>query len=490
MSDEKEKEPKRELKDIRPDKVSLVDLGANNEMFFIAKGLKVKKSEDGEPTEFAKAVTSYLQGISMRVTTLSEWLKSAETDDNGSIPQQVTSLLKRTRDSIVDVKMALDGETSLGDVKVSGEVRDKMVSMLDVVAEKVIAASEGISKSETDEASEDFMKALDQIVVALSSIVEYQELAIWTTAYINDLPDSAFLYIVPDGEKDGEGKTTPRTNRKFPYKDKDGKVDLPHLRNAIARIPQSSLSQDLKDSLQAKARKILAANTETEKNEDLEETMSEKIATLIKSVGDAELDVEYIKKQVGSATALLNNLMSTLNIDEEEAKKMDFWDLRYKIGEAVGLLVDAAKLEGILNTQVTKTEEDTMTEKKVEEKSAEEKTIKSSDSSTEAETKSKEEEKETQKEAESKVDLMKSVMKAVQEAIKPISEKVEALIKKVEEQETEVEKMANDRAVAKGGNPDETHGNIEKRVETKSNFTGIMPDHLRGTYRHGEKVED
>jgi len=79
----------------------------------------------------------------------------------------------------------------------------------------------------------------------------------WSTAYINDLPDSAFLYIEPGGEKDEEGKTVPRSLRHFPYKDANGDVDLPHLRNAIARIPQSSLSDDLKERLQARARRIL-----------------------------------------------------------------------------------------------------------------------------------------------------------------------------------------------------------------------------------------
>lgn len=80
--------------------------------------------------------------------------------------------------------------------------------------------------------------------------------AVWSTAFINDLPDSAFLYV-EDGEKDSDGKTTPRTKRHFPYKNAEGQVDLPHLRNALARIPQSSLSQDLKDRLTAKAQRIL-----------------------------------------------------------------------------------------------------------------------------------------------------------------------------------------------------------------------------------------
>jgi hypothetical protein len=77
----------------------------------------------------------------------------------------------------------------------------------------------------------------------------------WTTEYINDLPDSSFAYIEPSGTKDGEGKTTPRTLRHLPYKDKDGKVDLPHLRNALARLPQTNLPPEAR----AAAEKALTA---------------------------------------------------------------------------------------------------------------------------------------------------------------------------------------------------------------------------------------
>lgn len=86
---------------------------------------------------------------------------------------------------------------------------------------------------------------------------EGREKAVWSTAYVNDLPDSSFLYIEPGGRKDGEGKTVPRTLRYFPVRNADGTIDLPHLRNAIARIPQSGLSQALKDRLQAEARGLL-----------------------------------------------------------------------------------------------------------------------------------------------------------------------------------------------------------------------------------------
>ena len=80
--------------------------------------------------------------------------------------------------------------------------------------------------------------------------------AVWTAAYVNSLSDSSFLYVEP-GDKDATGRTTPRSKRHFPYKDADGKVDMPHLRNALARIPQSNLPQAVKDRVTARARRIL-----------------------------------------------------------------------------------------------------------------------------------------------------------------------------------------------------------------------------------------
>jgi hypothetical protein len=81
----------------------------------------------------------------------------------------------------------------------------------------------------------------------------------WTTADVDGLPDSSFLYVEPGGKADADGKTAPRSLRHFPYKDASGTVDVPHLRDAIGRIPQSSLPKDVRDKLQVKAEKLLAA---------------------------------------------------------------------------------------------------------------------------------------------------------------------------------------------------------------------------------------
>jgi hypothetical protein len=88
--------------------------------------------------------------------------------------------------------------------------------------------------------------------------------AVWTGAYINDLPDSAFLYIEPGGSKDSEGKTTPRSLRHFPVKDANGSVDQAHVRNALSRIPQSNVPQGAKDRATAAARRMLDSSKAAE----------------------------------------------------------------------------------------------------------------------------------------------------------------------------------------------------------------------------------
>lgn len=124
----------------------------------------------------------------------------------------------------------------------------------------------------------------------------------WSTAYVNDLPDSAFLYVEPGGDKDGDGKTVPRRLRHFPYKNADGEVDLPHLRNAIARIPQAKvegLSPADKEALQRKARRLLEdyteATTDVEKWLDIykvdEEERTATGPVLIPDVVDAQGDI-------------------------------------------------------------------------------------------------------------------------------------------------------------------------------------------------------
>lgn len=109
---------------------------------------------------------------------------------------------------------------------------------------------------------------------------EAERKAQWTGAFIDSLPDSAFLYVEPGGKKDADGKTTPRSLRHFPYKGSDGKVDFPHLRNAAARIPQSDLPQAVKDRLATKVSKMLEDAADGGKDDSSEGPDGQRKATL------------------------------------------------------------------------------------------------------------------------------------------------------------------------------------------------------------------
>ena len=97
-----------------------------------------------------------------------------------------------------------------------------------------------------------------------------EEKAEWTTEYINTLPNSSFAVIEPAYL---EGKTEDKNCRHLPFKDENGEVDLPHYRNALARVNQI---KPITDSIsEEELRKQAAA--ELEKYRDLlEENKSEK----------------------------------------------------------------------------------------------------------------------------------------------------------------------------------------------------------------------
>jgi len=71
-----------------------------------------------------------------------------------------------------------------------------------------------------------------------------------TSASINDLPDSDFAYIEPGGSKDSSGKTVPRSLRHFPVH------DAAHVRNALARAPQSPFGEKAMPKIRAAAKKF------------------------------------------------------------------------------------------------------------------------------------------------------------------------------------------------------------------------------------------
>ena len=167
------------------------------------------------------------------------------------------------------------------------------------------------------EAQVDVLKELEKTML---------EEATWDTAYQNSLPDSAFLYISHGGTKDSDGNTLPRTNRYFPVYDDTGKVDLPHLRNALARIPQSSLDQSVKDAVTAKAEKLAKANLPSQIAASDQEIKGDFEPLEEKAVGeDGSILVKCIGPGWGSSGYYSPDVLSRDIAAYKSGTKM-FWD--------------------------------------------------------------------------------------------------------------------------------------------------------------------
>jgi hypothetical protein len=90
--------------------------------------------------------------------------------------------------------------------------------------------------------------------------------AVWSTAFVNDLPDAAFAAIETGGKRE-DGKTTPRSLRHLPHHNasvksgsENSSVDLPHLRNALARVEQMEAGTP---ALRARAKRHLQKHATT-----------------------------------------------------------------------------------------------------------------------------------------------------------------------------------------------------------------------------------
>ena len=159
----------------------------------------------------------------------------------------------------------------------------------------------------------------------------------WDTAYINSLPDSCFAVIEPAYKR---GETKDKRARHLPYKDKDGKIDLPHLRNALARMNQIKPVTDsiTADELRAQARRVLIPLAkkylpnsqwaqEAEKNEEAETEKVEKETNEAENDGcdkvkeSLEITVKMLKEQIEQQQAKIQQLISENQTLKEKLRK-------------------------------------------------------------------------------------------------------------------------------------------------------------------------
>lgn len=202
-----------------------------------------------------------------------------------------------------------------------------------------------------------------------------------SAAYKKDLPDSAFAVVIKQGDKN---------IRKLPFKDKAGKVDIPHLRNAIIMVAQgkTKLSPSTRAQAMGKLKSVAESYLKTNK-----ETRSGEIMSKFISKFDANV-VDKLDKIVDTLKGLAENKKP----DEEVAIAV----------KNVSLLIqDLEEVKETLKSsqEAEEEEKDEETEEK-EEKESEDKDHEETKETEDQETKEKEEKskKSSKKEKDSEED--------------------------------------------------------------------------------------
>lgn len=163
--------------------------------------------------------------------------------------------------------------------------------------------------------------------------------AVWSTAFINDLPDMAFAVIKSGGEKDEEGKTVPRSLRALPHHNANVKsaaentsIDMPHLRNALSRLPQADLSAEERASAQRHLDRHMAAtktggndmDLETLKKELADKTTELKEMTAkLEAAQKGSTSAEAVAKMTTQLTELVSQVESLQKANDDKDKAID-----------------------------------------------------------------------------------------------------------------------------------------------------------------------
>lgn len=192
---------------------------------------------------------------------------------------------------------------------------------------------------------------------------------VWSREYINDLPDAAFALILPGGEKDEEGKTTPRSLRKLPHHnmtvkdpDENSSVDLPHLRNALARAPQMDVTEEQREKAIAHLKKHASVLLE-EKDEETDNYI--RIPTGISCTVTATIDISkeegikalYCGNEKKIRTYLFDKekgwtMETAKEWVEEHGKSAQVYFIKQIPEETVGTIRNAINLSNELTSQL------------------------------------------------------------------------------------------------------------------------------------------
>jgi len=144
-----------------------------------------------------------------------------------------------------------------------GEIRGRVIPAAISRSNNGLTILPAVTREQLLEMAKDPSKAPKEWAEQLEKFIksDIATAAVWTTETINGFPDSSFAVVEKGGKKDKGGKTVPRNYRHLPYKDAAGKIDVPHLRNALARMNQLKAvsPSDSTERIRSAARKVLVA---------------------------------------------------------------------------------------------------------------------------------------------------------------------------------------------------------------------------------------
>jgi hypothetical protein len=335
MADSKDREHKRDLTEIRPDLVSLVDLGANGEPFFLMKRApeggtmsakdKVQKNDDagnadgGAKTSLPSGVrtemAAMLKVLAERTKGLVTALKEMKTVSEGDVhtPAVVASKIMAIQNDLSTMlgkecnpeheeksfASLLKSEDEYADATMIESNRDKMVAVLSSVGERLAALIDALEGEEyEDEPTEMLTEILGDIVSLTEQFPPMPE----------DEDEES------EDEDDEEEMTASRISR---------------LRKASSRLTE--LAQGLADCSAELAKALEDGEPEGEDMANEDKKKSEGDATVEKSEGDPKdpiaTAIEGLQKSIedgiGEVKKSVEDLTTRLDATDEKVQKME-----------------------------------------------------------------------------------------------------------------------------------------------------------------------
>lgn len=212
----------------------------------------------GKEVILQKSGSSVTEGVAYKL------LRDLHFSGGGFVkdPANPTSIILDTSDTnIIDLAVASKKDKETNEDKVVIDLNELKEVAEKVVSDMLLATSECTNCTE-------LIKEVAALIFDVSVLLDKELSAKWTTKFINSLPDSAFIVVEPSYKS---GKDEDKRARHLPYKNKEGKIDLPHLRNALARCNQikavtdSTSTEDLRKKACKKAQSLAKKHLKSEK---------------------------------------------------------------------------------------------------------------------------------------------------------------------------------------------------------------------------------